>query len=471
MGNSVNLSRIIFKLSGRFDFASGKDSFPDVPDLLVQGKRLSEHFPGSKISALFWSIHPKKIASLIKKAIQSDLQYRPPDFLGYYAIDHQDYDGKALMESLLNHPQVELAYFEMASIHPPFEATSKIQQVLLQQYLQPAPRGIDAQYAWGIKGGDGKGPVKFIDTEQGWIFDHEAYQVKQLSSTGLNAEVFRDHGAAVLGVLLMHTHEDAPRGIVPAAKGFVISQWRPDRSFNTADAIMDAITHLNFGDILLLEAQTTDQSGSEKHWPIEVHDANFEVIRLATALGITVIEAGGNGGKRAHNGNNLGDFDDYAGSRVLQPNDNSFRDSGAVLVAAASVSVPHEKISFSNYGDRIDCYAQGELVFTAGSLPASSKRSTDAYTWGFGGTSAAAAIIAGAAIAIQSIAEVNYHFRLSPQQLRNLFRNDSLTTPSAKGRLVDKIGGMPDLKKIIGYLGQFSDQLSAEFLLHRPSKK
>jgi len=468
MGNAVNFSRIVIKLSAG-DALHYNRALPSADSFLFkEGKKLSQLYPGIRIARLFWSVHRKKIVSLMNRAMRTDVNYQPPDFFSYYAVDYSNEgDGKLLLKDLLDHPQVEWAYPETGALHAPFESTDKYQHLVYQDHLDPAPDGIDAHHAWTVQGGDGQGCVKFVDIEQGWILDHESYHIKQLPFTGLNAAFFQDHGAAVLGVLLMHTGVHAPKGLVPAAQGYVISQWRSDGRFNTADAIMTAIAQLGFGDILLLETQISDHPGGEKLWPIEIQDAVFQAVRLATALGITVIEAAGNGGINLSRGNDLGSFKDQLGRSVLQPGNFSFRDSGAVLVAAASATTPHEKISFSNYGDRIDCYAQGELVYTAGSLPGSSGQSKDSYTRGFGGTSAAAAIIAGAAIAIQSIVEAKYRHRLSPSQLRALFNHDSLTTPSSRGRLVDKIGAMPDLRKIIAHLEYLSTQRPRKVSLHQ----
>ncbi|EJR11775.1 hypothetical protein IIA_05882 [Bacillus cereus VD014] len=41
-----------------------------------------------------------------------------------------------------------------------------------QGYLEEAPLGINAPYAWGIKGGDGQGAT-FVDLEEGWLLNHE----------------------------------------------------------------------------------------------------------------------------------------------------------------------------------------------------------------------------------------------------------------------------------------------------------
>src|SRR5687768_15983472 len=41
-----------------------------------------------------------------------------------------------------------------------------------QGYLDPAPDGIDAEFAWGRPGGDGMGQ-RVVDLEQGWTLNHE----------------------------------------------------------------------------------------------------------------------------------------------------------------------------------------------------------------------------------------------------------------------------------------------------------
>jgi len=135
--------------------------------------------------------------------------------------------------------------------------------------------------------------------------------------------------------------------------------------------------------------------------------------------------------------------------KILNRNSPDFKDSGAIMVGASSSNVPHQKIDYSNCGNRIDCYAWGEDVVTAGYFPWSSGYATNTYTDKFNGTSSATAIVAGIAIAVQSIIEANHCTRLSPKQMRDILSSDLCGTRSANGRLKDKIGVMPDLKKII----------------------
>ena len=95
----------------------------------------------------------------------------------------------------------------------------------------------------------------------------------------------------MLGEVLMVDNSVGGVGIAPSATGRVVSQWRTAANYNTVDAILDAVAHMAFGDVLLLEAQDVDPVSGQGLWPVEIADATYEAIRLATALGIVVVEA------------------------------------------------------------------------------------------------------------------------------------------------------------------------------------
>jgi len=410
--------------------------------------QLQEAAARIKIRNLFTSLTFSEINDLVKRAKSLDSRYEPPNFSAYYVIDCPiEINATIFLENLLAHENVELAYIVNDSMPP--QVVNGDPKVLdtLQGYLGPAPGGVDAEYAWKSKGGNGERTVKFIDIEQGWILDHESIRVDILPCTGLNY-AFHDHGAGVLGIIMMKKNKSRGSGITPEAKGYVVSQWRPAGYLNNADAIMAALDHVSYGDIILLQAQVRGLSPSKKLWPIEIHDATFDVIRLATALGVIVIEAAANGSVYFNLSSDLDQFI-LNGKTILNRSDAGFKDSGAIMVAGATASIPHTRIYNSNYGSRIDCYAWGEGVYTAGNSPKSSNGAIDFYTREFCGTSSAAAIIAGVAISAQSIMEANYNLRLSPAEMREILSSELYGTPSANGRSIDKIGVMPDLKKII----------------------
>ena len=122
-----------------------------------------------------------------------------------------------------------------------------------------------------------------------------------------------------------------------------------------------------------------------------------------------------------------------------------FRDSGAILVGAATSTSPHVRMGFSNFGSRLDCYAWGENVNT---LTSNDSGATDLYTATFNGTSSASPIITGATLIVQGIVEAGFGYRLSPRQMRNILSAPATGTAS-NNPPVDRIGVMPDLRQII----------------------
>jgi len=432
-------------------------------------RRLSELAAGKNINQLYTSLSSERIIELLSKAKKSDPTYHPPNFLNYYSITcENEVEAKRIVEILNKEDVIELAYIEPYSACSPSVHQPPNPLRLYQKYLNPAPVGIDANYAWEFPGGNGSSRIRFIDIEQGWMFNHEDIRVNQLPTTGLNHFQHRDHGTAVLGIILMQDNSVGGIGITPEVQGSVISQWRPNGSFNTADAIMAAVDQLSFGDVLLLEAQSFDILNTERVGPVEILDATFQTIRLATALGIVVVEAAGNGVNVK--GHDLDHFIDNNSKNILSRSSAHFNDSRAIVVAGASSGVPHIKSKYSNFGSRIDCYAWGENVVTAGLSPRSSGSSINTYSTDFSGTSSASAIIAGAAIAVQSITEAKYNFRIGPMQMRKLLGSEMYGTKSMNGRRLDKIGVMPDLKKIIDH-GINSGLLAFQKCLNRSSKQ
>ena len=105
-----------------------------------------------------------------------------------------------------------------------------------------------------------------------------------------------------------------------------------------------------------------------------------------------------------------------------------------------SASGQHGKRPNSNHGNRVDCNAWGDSVVTTdwdGSTPAAS------YFDDYGATSAASAIIAGAAVSVQGMCKQNRGMGLKPGEMRALFSTKTLGTE------VGKIGVMPDLAEVI----------------------
>lgn len=424
-------------------------------------------YPNVTINRLFNSLNPKEIKNLGKEIKDSD--HISSNLLNYYIVETQDdIDVQALLTKIEKSSLIETAYLQEEEA-PPAERLPNLSvnpydepRLTRQGYLEPAPLGINAPYAWSIKGGDGKGTT-FVDMEYGWLFNHEDLVNQKIELiSGQNKSEHHDHGTSVLGIVSAEDNNIGGIGIAPKAKVKVVSQIRDNGNYNTADAILSAVNNMQAGDILLLEAQATyDGYGDKNYFPVEVKPDIFDAIRMGTNKGIIIIEAGANGG------NDLDQFRDRNGKQVLNRNSPDFKDSGAIMVGAASARVPHKRSYFSNYGSRVDVYGWGNAVDTTDAKP--SEFITNLYTSSFAGTSSASPIIAGAAASIQGIAKNNQGRVYTPRQLRAIL-SDSSTGTKSNDPTSDKIGVLPDLKAILSKLG-FSPNLGNDSSIVFPEEQ
>ncbi|MED2454653.1 S8 family serine peptidase [Bacillus thuringiensis] len=441
-------------------FIKEEKQYPELIGILAE-------YPNVTINRLFNSLNPKEIKNLGKEIKDSD--HISSNLLNYYIVETQDdIDVQALLTKIEKSSLVETAYLQEEEA-PPAERLPNLSvnpydepRLTRQGYLEPAPLGINAPYAWSIKGGDGKGTT-FVDMEYGWLFSHEDLVNQKIELiSGQNKSEHHDHGTSVLGIVSAEDNNIGGIGIAPKAKVKVVSQIRDNGNYNTADAILSAVNNMQAGDILLLEAQATyDGYGDKNYFPVEVKPDIFDAIRMGTNKGIIIIEAGANGG------NDLDQFRDRNGKQVLNRNSPDFKDSGAIMVGAASARVPHKRSYFSNYGSRVDVYGWGNAVDTTDAKP--SEFITNLYTSSFAGTSSASPIIAGAAASIQGIVKNNQGRVYTPRQLRAIL-SDSSTGTKSNDPTSDKIGVLPDLKAILSKLG-FSPNLSNDSSIAFPEEQ
>lgn len=400
-----------------------------------------------------------KMEELEKRAAENDPTYRGAP-QSYWVVEvPTGVDPQELARKLSAAHDVEKAYVEGGPTPPPLVDPTDDPRWAQQGYLDAAPDGIDAEYAWprpssGFTGGDGAG-VQVVDLEQGWTLNHEDLTAAAITLiSGLNNAYF-GHGTAVLGEIRADDNNLGCVGIAPAAGMRVVSQWRTSTTYSTAEAIVDAAAVLSFGDVLLLEAQTT-MTGWSGYLPVEVEDAVYDAIRLATALGVVVVEAGANGGI------DLDTYTDSGGNQILNRASASFRDSGAIMVGAASSATPHTPMGWSSHGSRIDCYGWGENINTTGD--GWTGTATNLYTTSFGGTSGASPMVTGAALIVQGIAQATLGMRFSPLQIRQMLSDPLQNTPSA-APATDRIGVMPNLRNIIdNVIGVIPDVYLRDFV-------
>jgi hypothetical protein len=404
--------------------------------------KLRAEFPGITLKPMIRTTPPDAVQKLVDRAREMDRTYVPGHFLGYFYIESDNLlDLHRLAATLRSWPSVLTAYVDIPAPDPVVNPADDPRSPN-QGYLDPAPDGIDAEYAWGFPGGAGAGQ-QIIDLERGWTFNHEdlaAHNVTLLHGVLLDSS--RSHGTAVLGELCAVDNALGCVGIVPEIADVDVVSYNGS---TRVDAIFAALPHLTFGSVLLLEAQVT-VDGANLLGPIEAFDAEFDAIRLATALGVIVVEAGGNG---TNNGSTpplaMDTFVDPMGRQIFNPASADFRDSGAIIVTAATSTAPHTRMVWAPHGQRIDCYAWGQNINTCDSTNAGA---TTVYQTGFGGTSGASPIVSGAVLAIQGMAEAHFGFRFSPAQMRDIIRDPANGTAAAATETTT-IRQMPDLRKVI----------------------
>jgi hypothetical protein len=396
--------------------------------------------PGTR---LVRAVPPRRVRELEAKAQQSNL---PPlrSLLSYWRLDMR---GKVdrmeeALRILRSLPGVAAAYPEAEYGDPvnPADDTYNGQQ----GYLDPAPAGIDARWAWTQPNGAGAG-VAVIDVERGWTLTHEDYAAKSPTLiAGDNRPGSADHGTAVLGELIADDNTVGVVGIAPSAGPVNCSSYWDDVTGTSADisnAVVAAIDALAAGDVIIIEVQTVDPNPPGA--PAEYVDESFDAIRLASALGLIVFEAAGNGSQNLDTITN-------GGLQILNPASASFRESGAIIVGAAESAAPHDRADFSSFGARVNCYAWGENVVSCGygDLDAGGGDGNLEYTDTFGGTSGATPIVTGAGLIVQAMHDSNTGTRLSPAQMR-LLLSDPATGTLQGPNVAGNIGVMPDLRAII----------------------
>ncbi len=320
---------------------------------------------------------------------------------------------------------------------------------VFQGYLDPAPVGMDVRYAWTIPGGRGEG-IRIVDIEVDWNLSHSELTDKTSSllvyvkGIDQRPDINMDHGTAVLGEIVAADDGIGITGIANLARLGLINPLRADGTLHVADAINGAAAVLRPGDVILLEQQSVgprfDPITGRGLAPVEYEPSVFEAIQAAANSGIVVIEPSANG---------LDNLDDPAYRGWFDRG----HDSGAIIVGAG---MPPEgqygpgpnlaATDESNYGTRVDLQGWGRSIVSAGYGDLRRQGQNNSYTDSFGGTSGAAAMIAGAAACIQGILKARGRSPLPPAQLRQLLFTTGTPEDS---NAVKRIGRRPDLRAAI----------------------
>lgn len=405
----------------------------------------------------FEAIDPDTLAAIVARAQAKNPAYVPPRFYNYFSVRCVvGQDPQEIVDLFKQLPGiVEHAYIEPRTVDAVVVGTANPDFPQLN-YLKAAPVGIGVQAAW-MRGADGSN-TKFIDVEQGWLLTHEDLPQGIPLLFGTNKPSSFYHGVAVLGLIV--GVDDLPAGAVqprggvgisPKATAAVMSHFTPAKTqrMPIASLALLSFMRLSDGDVLLMEVQGALED--DRLVPREFSRETFDAVRLITTAGVVVVAGAGNGNL------DLDELTDGDGRHIFsKAHPAEFRDSGAILVGSCRAPVPHSRplsstpTQHSNFGSRVDCCAQGELI-RAPSADETKPFINSLYTSTFGGTSAASAIITGVCLLIQDMQQRltprSIHGKLNPAQMRDLLRNPANGTPTML--VSDRIGQIPDMAKIV----------------------
>jgi len=402
-------------------------------------EKVIDHYDLDAGRRLVSSVKPERLIEMERRAMQSPF---PPlrSLLDYWVLDARDSEASLdeIIKNISAVPGVDKAY-SMPEASDPAANPGDDPYAAQQGYLDAAPEGMDARWAWTQPDSCGAG-VGVTDMEQGWLLTHEDLQnANPTLIFNDNRSSSFDHGCAVLGVMVADDNTVGVIGMAPDA-GPVRCTSHFNATLGTngfvAEAVLAAVDVMAPGDVLLIEIQTN-------FMPADTVDDWRDAIRLASALGIIVCEAAGNGNV------NL-DTWTSGGQAILNRTSPAFEDSGAIMVGAAESWLPHDRDPNSCFGTRLDCYGWGDSVVTTGygTLDNGGGDVNAEYASGFANTSAATPQVAGAALILQGMHEATTGGRLSPAQMRAILSNPATGTPQGTGR-AGNIGVMPDLRAII----------------------
>ncbi|MEV8630805.1 S8 family serine peptidase [Streptosporangium sp. NPDC051023] len=320
-------------------------------------------------------------------------------------------------------------------------------------------------HVWGANGsgrlGDGAtttrtSPFQLSGLINAWNMCHEelagrvatgaVVQSPALFGDPCSTDVRVGHGTAVAGIIGAQDNNGlGMAGIAPHATLHLTGADVPD-------AISYATAHSGPGDVILYELGVTPDGPSGGWYPWEVDSSAYDQTVLATAAGVTVVEAAGNGG------NDLDDpTDAYATTIMGRP------DSGAIVIGAGAPPSPGgtnctgsaptaelRALSFSTYGSRVDIQAYGACVAALGipgsqDLTPSETNPNKLYISYFSGTSSASAIVAGVVADLQGVAKAASGV-LTPSQVRSTLKLTGTAQPTGDPH---HIGPRPDLHAAI----------------------
>ncbi len=400
---------------------------------------------------LFQSFSIKQLDNIVNDA-RNDNNDTIADLNSYFQINIQrltNKDVSTLIKALNQSFIVEIAYSEPKEEIIPFNGYNTDitlpgitpQLIHYQQYLYPAPLGVDLFHAWTQPGGDGINS-KIIVYDNNLNKNHEDLP-KLFYDTGGNS-VDSAHGTAVLGILGAQNNKYGFKGGVYGAElGF---QNAASKFSSHADLLLKAAQELKAGDFIVIEvAKKVNSLGFEcpcnptqaNTVPLEYFPAEFDAIQTIVTAGIGVVAAAGNG---------CVDFDAPVFEGLFSEDNMS---SGSIWVTASKADT-REPTCYANYGHRIDFNSWGENVAALGhvrenELPLFDKGINRLYGANFGGSSSATPIVASCLASLQSQYISKYGFPVNMAELKSILSENGQIQ---EGIYEKNIGMMPNMSEL-----------------------
>ncbi|MCI0365762.1 MAG: S8 family serine peptidase [Phycisphaerales bacterium] len=323
-----------------------------------------------------------------------------------------------------------------------------------QVYLNAAPDGVDALGTWRscLLAGEG---ITIIDAEYEWNLNHQDLPpVALVGADPVPPGFGTNHGTAVLGILGSKNNNWGTTGIAHGAQLKVVAT-NTAAGYNVANAITAAAAVLQPGDILLIEQQVNGVGPTGNYVPVEWYVPNYNAIVAAVGNGIIVIEAAGNGSQNLDSG--LYSTGNNGHWPFLPQND-----SGAIIVGAGAAPKPlgsdvdRSRLPYSTYGSTVDLQGWGEDIWTTGFGNAYSAEGPNYwYTFNFGGTSGAAAMVAAAAALVQAVHKSDSGFVLTPTQMRDTLALFGSPQQDGSFPVTQNIGSRPNVTAVLNSCAGF----------------
>lgn len=388
-----------------------------------------------------------------RQQLETPLPANRGDLDNYYTITlTSDQKADDVAKALKALDAVETAYAKPLPTPPP--ATPDF--TAYQHFLKPAPLGMGVNATIGgspmgkpYPGSNGN-KVRLADLEFSWNVNHEDIPRLRLPNALWNAgtpvDPFSDdnHGTAVAGIIAAARNGSGVDGTVPGVNFHMVNTNSAEYGWSVASSIYLAANKMTKGDVILLEQQAWAPD-YEGYAPIEIYQDVYDAIVYATAKGIHVVEPSGNG-RFAGEGYDLSDpmfFDAFTTGR---PN------SGAIMVGAGAMGCTYEpantRMTFSNYGTRLDVRGHGDCVGTTGYGDLQFEGGLNYwYTGAFNGTSSASATIAGVVAEFSSSYEQINGTILGTNQLRTALKTGG--TPQDTSVNPGHIGVLPNMAAVM----------------------